>query len=109
MYVVNCFPSRLISYHCYPFKHRILNMYKKMSSMTPQWPKNIILNIISTKETYCLRYFLSIILNAIDSDILMILSHTINSKNIFVKKREREKTVNTGAECQAAYTASDIF
>ena len=31
-------------------------------------------------------------------------SHTINSKNIFVKKREREKTVNTGEEYQAAYS-----
>ena len=31
--------------------------------------------------------------------ILMISSHT---KNIVVKKREREKTVNTGAEYQTA-------
>ena len=32
----------------------------------------------------------------------MISSHTIKSKNIVVKKREREKTVSTVAEYQAA-------
>ena len=34
----------------------------------------------------------------------MILSHTIKSKNIVVKQREREKTITTGAEYQAACT-----
>ena len=34
----------------------------------------------------------------------MIPSYNIKSKNIVVKKREREKTVNTGAEYQAAYS-----
>ena len=32
----------------------------------------------------------------------MISSDNIKSKNMVVKKREREKTVNTGAEYQAA-------
>ena len=34
----------------------------------------------------------------------MTWSHTIKSKNIVVKQREREKTVNAGAEYQAACT-----
>ena len=41
---------------------------------------------------------------AILSYILVKLSHDINSKNIFVKKRERVKTVNAGAEYEAAYS-----
>ena len=32
----------------------------------------------------------------------MTSSHTMKNENIVVKKREREKTVNTGAEYQAA-------
>ena len=39
----------------------------------------------------------------------MILSHKFKSKNIVVKKRERENTVNTGAEYQAAYCWRDFL
>ena len=39
----------------------------------------------------------------------MISSHTIKSKNLVLKKREREKTVNTGAEYEAACRVATFF
>ena len=76
-----------------------VSSHLSFTTTTPNLKRNLKGVALDDVITYYLRYFH---LNAILSYILMISSHTIKSKNIVLKKRGREKTVNTVAEYQAA-------